>query len=277
MKVLITFTLVLVASTSAFISVNGLTNIFGYDVSGVVFFVIVIFGIGQELGKVLTVIHLHRNWHELKYVRIFYCFIIVTLVSLTSMEMIGFFSTNYQSNFKTFEVSKAKIEVLKEQRESVKSEIEKINKILDGFPETYVTKRKNYREEMGYEEKLNRLQNIEEKIFEYESSRINAHFEAGPIQAISEILKIDKNKLAMTFILILTLVMEPLSIGLMIATSKTWMEDIHDGKRLKKLIKEMNMSHEELAKLTGRKNVGLVEKWIKSGNVPNDVWGKLYN
>ncbi|EFK08164.1 conserved domain protein [delta proteobacterium NaphS2] len=89
--ILVTISLLLVAGSSIYMSVYGLMAVFAGNAP-----VIICMGLGMEIGKVLTVAHLYRNWPNLKrLVRSLYILIISVLVLLTSIEVIGFLSLSH--------------------------------------------------------------------------------------------------------------------------------------------------------------------------------------
>ena len=60
--ILVTISLILVFGSSAFMSVAGLLSVFSSSPA-----VIIPMGLGMEIGKILTVSHLFRNWIRIWY------------------------------------------------------------------------------------------------------------------------------------------------------------------------------------------------------------------
>jgi hypothetical protein len=103
--ILVTISLILVFGSSAFMSVSGLLSIFSSSPT-----VIISMGLGMEIGKILTISHLYRNWKKYALpVRVWYILIISVLTLLTSLEVMGFLSRCYQDATKDNSLSIPKL------------------------------------------------------------------------------------------------------------------------------------------------------------------------
>jgi hypothetical protein len=144
--ILVTISLILVLGSSAFMSVSGLLSIFTSHPT-----IIISMGIGMEVGKILTISHLYRNWKEYgTQIRTCYMFIILILTLLTSFEVMGFLSRCYQNATQVQQLTRSKIDLLCQEEQILKSQIDTIDQTLKGLPGTYVSKRINERKNHGY-------------------------------------------------------------------------------------------------------------------------------
>ena len=136
-KILITSALLLVFGTSAYMSIYGLAAVFAG--AGIV---AVLMGAGMELGKLLTVIHLHRQWSGLRYfMRGFYMLVIAALVMITSFEILGYLSQSHVQGTRDITLARTALVALDHEEQLLTGGIETIDITLAGMPETYVTKR----------------------------------------------------------------------------------------------------------------------------------------
>ncbi len=104
----------------------------------------------------------------------------------------------------------------------------------------------------------------------------------NPILAITCITETAGSNMMIKFIFLLVLILEPLSIGLTVATNAAWMNDrksidlapretpseIKDlTKELVSLQKEHGLTVPQIAKITGRKKLKTCQGWIE-GTIP---------
>jgi len=217
-KFLVTAAMLLVFGTSAYMSIYGLTAVF----TGA-FILVVCMGAGMELGKVLTIVHLHRNWKRTRFFsKCFFIMVIGALTLITSAEIMGFLSQQHTDATRDLMATKSELKSLDQEAGQLRFQIAVIDQTLEGLPATFVTKRFREREAAGYTEKQNRVLEISRKQSELKTRYITNQAYSGPIFAASRIMNMDEQKTISIFILVLVFVLEPLSIGLTIATSSAW-------------------------------------------------------
>ncbi len=217
-KVLVTAALCLVFGTSAYMSIYGLTAVFSGSI-----LVVICMGAGMELGKILTVVHLHRNWKQSNILtKFFYIMVVGTLTLITSVEVMGFLSQQHTITIQDLKTTESTIELLDQEAMVLESQITETDKTLDGLPRAFVTKRFREREKAGYFLKQNRLLEIKREQTKLNAQYISSKEYAGPVFSTARILGVDEQKTISIFILILVAILEPLSIGLTIATSAAW-------------------------------------------------------
>ena len=278
-RILVSINLLLVAGTSAYMSVYGLMSMFVSHAS-----VIICMGLGMEIGKVLTVSYLYRNWQKLGvFSRFLYILIVSILVFITSIEIIGFLSQSHMNGSRGVRITETALRSLKNEAQILKQHIAVIDKTLAGLPVSHVSRRIQERKTAGYEKKLARLLEISKEQSHLETELLKTRQWAGPIFAIANIMKIKKSDVAAMFILFLVLVLEPLSIGLTLAVSASWItpeptpatkpnentapESNSLTKELRSLCNKYNLTISQIADITGRKKLKTCEGWL-DGTTP---------
>jgi hypothetical protein len=226
-KYFVTTSLLLVFGTSAYMSIYGLTAVF----TGMTM-VIVCMGLGMELGKILAVVHLHRNWRSVGWcVRFFFITVIGALTFITSMEVLGFLTQRHAGSTKALAAIDSKVSELAREAEILRGHIAVVDQTLAGLPAGYVTKRFREREAAGYDKMRDRLLEIAQETSGLKSSKIENAAYSAPIFAASRIFGLDPQKTISVFVLILVAVLEPLAIGLAVATSSLWQISGKTGHR----------------------------------------------
>ena len=266
--ILVIISLLLVAGSSIYMSVYGLMAVFASNAS-----VIMCMGLGMEIGKILTVTHLYRNWQKLGgLTKSLYVLIISVLVLLTSIEVIGFLSLSHANATQNLRATEIALKALKKEAAILQKQILTIDSTLAGLPTSYVTRRIKERKASGYRQKQARLSEIAKQQADLETRFIKDQASSGPIFAVAQILRINETDAIAMLILILVLVLEPLSIGLTVATSAAWMtkklkpkekpQSDPSNKELMALRKQYNFSVGQLVSITGRKKPKTCEAWL---------------
>lgn len=279
-KYLVTIALLLVFGTSAYMSIYGLTAVF----PGMIIAVICM-GAGMELGKVLSVVYLHRNWRAIGwFAKIFFIAVIGALTIITSFEILGYLVQRHADATRDLTAIEVKIMELTKEADLLRSHIAVIDRTLAGLPAGYVTRRFREREAAGYSEMQGRLVEITQEVSELKASKIANGAYSAPIFAASKIFGLDPGKTISMFVLILVAVLEPLSIGLAVATSSVWhisgkpaaetaLEEAEAAERtaetasyltveFKEIAGRHNLKTEDIAKITHRKKSETVEGWL---------------
>jgi len=274
--ILVTISLLLVAGSSLYMSVYGLVAVFTSNEP-----VIICMGLGMEIGKILTVAHLYRNWSNIRcIVRTLYMLIISILVLLTSIEIIGFLSQSHANATQNLKAVKTTLNGLEKEAAIIRDQLSTIDATLAGLPTSHVTRRITERKLSGYQQKQSRLLEIATQQAELETRLVQDQGASNPIFATAQILKINETDAIAMLILVLVLVLEPLSIGLTVATSAAWMtqktmpektpQDAHPNEELITLKKQHNLTVKQLVQITGRKKPKTCEAWL-NGTVPVPV------
>jgi hypothetical protein len=288
MKYFITLALLLVFSASLYMSLYGLTVVFVGMTA-----IILIMGAGLEIGKILSIIHLHKSWSQMNHFsRAFYIAVIGTLTILTSCEVLGFLSQRYAGSTREVAAIEARLSELNQEAEILKDHIAVIDQTLAGLPVGYVSKRFRERETAGYDRMRDRLLEIVRKTFELKASKIANGAYSAPIFAASRIFGLNPEKTISVFVIILVVVLESLSIGLAVAASRTWQPSGNPGRQaaetaikmadvtietakepanaahpytveLRAIAERHNLKIKEIAKITDRKQSETVSGWLE--------------
>jgi len=277
-RFLITISLLLVAGSSGYMSVYGLMAVFASSAK-----VVVCMGLGMEVGKILIVSYVYRQWRKLNgFQRTLYILIVSFLVFLTSMEVTGFLTQSHVSITRDLQISETTLSSLNKEAAILKEQISIIDNTLAGLPISHVSRRIKQREVSGYDEKQARLLEISKQKAQLEAQIVKDREFAGPIFAVARIMKINATDAIAIFILFLVLVLEPLSIGLTVAVNAAWMpsEIIMSEAKSQSLLqvrdpadvlaaicKEYQLTISKLASITGRKKHKTCEGWL-NGTAP---------
>lgn len=236
-KILLIISLLLTAGTSAYMSVWGLMQVFSQYATAVG-----AMGAGMELGKILTIIYLHRNWRSLvRTHKAYFSFVIFVLVLITSLEIFGFLSQSYFKTGQETSLISARQGFLQQERDLLREELGTLEKTLSGLPETYVSKRFKFRKDNDYAGKRRRLIEINQEINKLEGDNIRSRLAAGPIFAVARLLNLEDTRAIIIFIILLVGVVEPLSVGLTVAVSSQWAPK----KEKPKVTGKMSPEHKE--------------------------------
>jgi len=218
---LVTLSLILVFGSSAFMSISGLLLFFSNNTV-----VIVCMGLGMEIGKILTVSHIYRTWsknHALA--KTGYICIVSVLTLLTSFEVIGFLSQGHQNSVKTNHVIQLQIDALNDEESILKGQIYVIDATLKGLPKSHVTRILRERKNLDYKNKQDRLLEIIKQKADLKKQLLSGDKNLNSVFAIAEIFKVKGSNIVSIFISLLVMILEPLSIGLTVATNAAWMSN----------------------------------------------------
>ena len=271
--ILITISLLLVAGSSAYMSVYGLMSVFLNNKE-----IIMCMGIGMEIGKILIVSHLYRNWQKLRgLTKSLNILVVSVLVFLTSIEVIGFLAQSHISTSHDLRTAVIALKALNIEEEIIEKQILVIDTTLAGLPSSYVSRRIKERKAASYNEKQSRLLGIAKRKAQLETTILTDKERAGPIFAIAKIMRINETDAIAFLILLLVLVLEPLSVGLTVATSAAWIRQtttpkIITNKRtssddLNSLQRKHKLTVAQIAGITGRKKQKTCKGWI-NGKTP---------
>lgn len=269
MKFIVTITLLLVFGTISYVSVIALHDFLSVGVLG--YFI----GSGLELGKFTSIVYIHRNWHlTSKY---FYIVVAVLIAALTTSELIGFLSYNHVNATKVSRGAEKELIALGKEKLFLQNQIDLVEKSLQELPVGFVKRKEVARNRKEYKSSVSRITAIMQREKEL-TSNMKTVSGGGPVYATAELLGIKPKILSRYFIILLVLVWESLSTGLIIAFSVVWKFDLKEktvntGKSTKKptrneillrLKKQKGLTSEEIAQMTDRKQVETVESWIKN-------------
>lgn len=217
-KIITTLALLLTAGTSAYMSVYGLSAVFA--AGGIA---VILMGCGMELGKILTVVHLHRHWKQIPFLaRSFYCLVAVALAVLTSFEITGYLAQSHAQGHQVHSATSTRLESLHAEETALRARVNVIDKTLAGLPAGYVSRRLAERSRLGYDRLQDDLAKNLQAQTELRSRQVSDTAYTAPVFAVARTMGINAHQAATWFILALVAILEPLSIGLTVAASAAW-------------------------------------------------------
>jgi len=288
-KYLITAAMLMVFGATSYMSVSGLVAVFSVNLP-----LIIVLGIGMELGKILVVVYLHRNWATMPGLfRFLYICVAGVLLLITTCEVLGYLSLNHKVVASGSEAIMAADQALQDEAKLLNNQIRVIDETLAQLPEGYVTRRIKERKTAGYDVKQTRILEIVRERAELAGQLKAETTTAGPVFAVAEIFALDGRKVALFFILVLVGILEPLSVGLAVAVSAVWEKSDDDPEveiepiaatqkqvktgsvnflRLMALVDEYRLSVDDLLKITGKNEARIVESWLRDErSIPDKV------
>lgn len=292
---IITIALLAVWGTAAYMSIAGLMAVFAGQVLVAGFL-----AGGLELGKLMTVIHLHRAWLKIGMAaRIAYLIVVVVLTTLTAVEAGGYLIQSHRAGHTALAAAKAVKQGLIKDEALLRQRIAAIDDNLDQLPHGYVTRRITERKAAGYDDLQDQLQENIAKQQRMDLRLAAAGAKASPVIALAEIAGQDDPQCLLIFIGLLVCIMEPLSIGLAVATSMAWLpnqapkpdpilakngrigqngrkrpaemaqnaDDMHTD--FLAMVERYNLTPEVVAEITDRRKLSTVKSWMAAdGQIP---------
>ncbi len=277
MKYIITFTLLLVFGTISYVSILSLNEFLSIGMTG--YFI----GAGLEMGKLTFIIYIHRNWHHTR--RYFYIVIAVLIACLTTAELIGYLSYNHVNSTLTSRSSEKELVALGKEKVFLEKQIDLVEKSLKELPVGFVKRKEEARNRKEYKDKVSRIAAImhrERKL----SSDMKTVVLGGPVYATAELIGIKPTSISKIFIILLVLVWESLSTGLIVAFSAIYQPIVKKksevnvpstaelsekpkkkptrNELLIRLKEQAGLTDQKIAEITGRKNIETVEAWRKN-------------
>jgi len=217
-KYFITAALLLVFGTSAYMSISGLAAVFAGG--GLV---VICMGAGMELGKLLSVVHLHRSWRRLELgPRLFFTAVIAALTLITTAEILGYLTQRHSVAMRDLAAVETSLAALADEEQVLKAEMRVLDETLAGLPAGYVTRRLKERQKAGYGKMQARLRQIAAERADLAARQVAEQRAAGPVIATARIMGLDEARAITVFIIFLVCVLEPLAIGLAVAASAAW-------------------------------------------------------
>jgi hypothetical protein len=211
---------VLLSAIGAYMSIVGLSSIFGGAIIAVV-----IMGVILELAKTTTAVYLKVLWGSQRLVIRSYFIIATIILSLvTSLGIFGFLSRSYSVDTIEYGSNKVLIESLEKQVQLEKNRISSLEKQLEKFavPPRRITQQ--------IDESTNSLIELEKKLSTEKQTSEKYGAELLPLVFISELLfgSADPTVAVKLLIVLLVITMDPLALLLttvgvsMVRTNKTF-------------------------------------------------------
>lgn len=268
-------TAILLAASSAFYSVFGLSQLF----SGAVVAIVVVASI-LELSKIVIATYIHDYWKTSNLLlKTYLSFALVCLMGITSLGVYGFLTSAYQttiSDFKRKEIEIQKIDfkienfnqqkkILSENELEIQKKLSSLQGIQSNQDKTITTiysssQRKNTKllekniqsVNLQYEktsQQLEQAQINKNKILDsinvYENKKIelfstNELSDAGPLIYISKALSIPMDSVVNYLVLLIMFVFDPLAMALVFAAISIRKKNSFDNTEKSSILNEIN-------------------------------------
>jgi hypothetical protein len=247
----IAFTAFLIATAAAYFSVTGIGKLF----AGAAFSAMAMAAV-LEMGKLVSVSFLYRNWKQIPKALKFYMTVgSVVLILITSAGIYGFLTAAYQKTADQLSIIDKQTQVIEMKKQRFQDELtsslqerERINSTIQDLNRGLSTNVQQYRDQAtgqiltttsaanrqalerqvqaATQERLrltNRIEQLTDSVTSFDvqvidiSSSNELAAEIGPLKFIAELTNIELNKIVNWFVLLIVFVFDPLSISLVLA------------------------------------------------------------
>ena len=244
-SLIVGFSALLVAGCAAFFSVQGLATLYAGQ-----FLAVCIMAGGLEFGKLVATSYLHRYWSVTSFFLKSYLVIaVLVLMGITSLGIFGFLTSAYQQSYVKVEISDLQKSSLNSKKETIKVEIENLNKRIDVLNNSRLEQEKRlpsmsrisakpvYEDMERSSKEIQSLQQRNVQLsdellkVEEESIKITAEdaksTDIGTLKFISQLFNKDVPTIVKWFTFALIFVFDPLAVALILAYNVTL------GKKIK--------------------------------------------
>ena len=211
---LVLFAAFLIESIGTYVSVVGLSALFSSNP------VIILLAVSLDIGKVVTVSFLYRNWKDISWLMKSYMTIAaIVLMLITSVGAFGYLSAEFQKAIQGTNENAVVIQSMEEEQARLQARKEQIDNQIAQFPPEYVTGRRQAVEQFAPEVSRinNRLAEIDQQLPELKLETIKKNVEVGPIIFIADAFSTTPEQAVKYVILTIIFVFDPLAIALLIA------------------------------------------------------------
>lgn len=267
-------TAIVLAISSAFYSVFGLSQLF----SGAVVAIIIVASI-LESSKIVLATYIHDYWNQMsKMLKAYMTFALLCLMIITSLGVYGFLTSAYQDTIKNFKLKQSdiskidiKIESFKKQLDYLKQNEIRIEKQLGDIQQiksnqdktistVYSSSKKNNTKLLEksiantnilFEKNTQELSTVQSKTSQlidsvnfYETQKLqlqtdNQISEVGPLMYISKALSIEMDNVVNYLVLLIMIVFDPLAVALVFAANNMKKKNNFDYKEKNIILSEL--------------------------------------
>jgi hypothetical protein len=204
----------LIEGIGTYVSVIGLAALFASNP------IIITLAIALDVGKIVTVSFLYKNWKRIGYIMRSYMLLAsIVLMVITSTGAFGYLSGEFQKSIQNTRTNEVTITAMKDEQSRLQLRKQEIDAQIAAIPPTYITGRKQiiatFSEEVT---KINnRLNEIDVQLPQLQIDSIQETVEVGPIAYVAEAFSTTPEKAVKWVILTIIFVFDPLAIALIIA------------------------------------------------------------
>ncbi len=255
LPVLVLLSGIFLSTISAYYSILGLISIFSGSA-----LLITLMGVGLESSKIMACVWLHKHWQDkIGFLKLYLSIAIIILMLITSLGIYGFLTKANLKQSEGVNLNLAKVSALENNiaREQSRldlnsNQITQYNDLLSKLTTKDVRRASNERRRIQSEIKVlskeskeiaKTIDNLNTELLPYKSEINAVEVEVGTLLYISKLIYGDNYKeyLPQTLTvltLLIIFVFDPLAIGLLIASQKSFrlitkkeVNPIHDGKK----------------------------------------------
>ena len=176
-----------------------------------------------EVGKLVTASFLYRYWNVVNWLQKSYMTIaVIILIGITSMGIFGFLSNSYMGATVEFESMTTKLQVYKEQLETLEEDKvflkQELEQSVNTLPDNYITAKRKLRNEYNplIQEKSIQVGELKNKVGQLEIEMVDTGIDVGPLLYIADAFNTDIDTAVKWIMLILICVFDPLAVILII-------------------------------------------------------------
>jgi hypothetical protein len=203
---------------AAFFSVTGIGMLFSGS-----FIAVCMMASSLEVGKLVTASFLYRYWNVVNWLQKSYMTIaVIILIGITSMGIFGFLSNSYMGATVEFESMTTKLQVYKEQLETLEEDKvflkQELEQSVNTLPDNYITAKRKLRNEYNplIQEKSIQVGELKNKVGQLEIEMVDTGIDVGPLLYISDTFNTDMDTAVKWIMFILIVVFDPLAVILII-------------------------------------------------------------
>lgn len=219
--ILVLLAALLIEGIGTYMSVIGLAALFAANP------VIIVMAIALDVGKVVSVSFLYRNWKKVNFIMKSYMTIAaLTLILITSAGVFGYLSAEFQKAIQGTSENVVLVQSMEDEKARLAARKIEIDSQIAAIPPDFVTGRRQAIEAFAGEvETINsRLIEIEDELPALKIDAIKKEVEVGPIMYIAEAFSVTPEQAVKYIIMTIIFVFDPLAIALLIAGNFLLME-----------------------------------------------------
>jgi hypothetical protein len=204
----------MIEGIGTYMSVIGLAALFASNP------VIIVMAIALDVGKVVTVSFLYRNWKKVNLIMKSYMTIAaLTLILITSAGVFGYLSAEFQKAIQGTSENTVLVEAMEDEKTRLQARKVEIDSQIAAIPPDFITGRRQAIEAFKDEvERINaRLIVIDTELPPLKLDSIKKEVEVGPIMYIAEAFNTTPELAVKYIIMTIIFVFDPLAIALLIA------------------------------------------------------------
>jgi len=251
LPVLVLLSGIFLSTISAYYSILGLISIFSGSA-----LLITLMGVGLETAKITACLWLHKHWNDkIGFLKVYLSFAVVVLMLITSLGVYGFLTKANLKQSESVNLNLAKVTALESNivREQSRldlnsTQIAQYNDLMSKLTTKDVRRASNERRRIQSEIKVlakeskeiaKSIDNLNTELLPYKSEINAVEVEVGTLLYISKLIYGDdyKEYLPQTLTvltLLIIFVFDPLAIGLLIASQKSFRMIPFEDKRAKR-------------------------------------------